>query len=102
MGPGSPLPRPERYRSRDGRSRLRRRTMSARRRSFWGWGYEDRFPNAEARAALAAQVGLFLGTLPSPREPVALDSIALSPPRVVPPPELGGSMLDEDRIRHTH
>jgi alkyldihydroxyacetonephosphate synthase len=76
--------------------------MSERRRSFWGWGYEDRFPDAASRSELAGRIGLLLGCEPSPRDPVALDSIVLPPPRVVPRPELGGSTLAEDRIRHTH
>jgi len=76
-----------------------------RERNFWGWGYADRFPDAEARRALGAQVGAMLGRDPlEPREPPRLDAITLPPPRVAPPAALAalGSTAPRDRITHTY
>jgi len=79
--------------------------MPDRERSFWGWGFQDRFPDADARRALGAHVGALLGLGPlSPREPPSIEAIMLSAPRIQPPPELAalGTSAVRDRIMHTH
>jgi alkyldihydroxyacetonephosphate synthase len=74
-------------------------------RSFWGWGYRERFPDAEARAAIGAQIGALLGvSLQAPKAPPALGSIGLRPSRIDVPPSLAG-VVDcgrKARIFHTH
>ncbi|QRK11468.1 FAD-binding oxidoreductase [Archangium violaceum] len=77
--------------------------MSTRATSIWGWGYADKFPDIEARRALAEQVSPLLGG-PNlePREPAA--SPRLPPPRVAPPESLAElcSAEDSDRAAHTY
>lgn len=74
-------------------------------RSHWAWGFEDRFPAVEARAALGRQVAALLGVAPrEPRVPVPLRDVRLTPPRVPVPPSLAAftSAGDEERVRHTY
>ena len=77
----------------------------ARRRSLWGWGWEDRFPDDDARRALAAQVA-FLSSGPAPalRAPVPEEAIALAPSRLQVPPSLADFTTDDAgaRARRTH
>lgn len=71
-----------------------------RERSHWAWGWADRFPTREARAGLAAQVGMLLGAELSVSEAVPLDAVTLRPPRVAP-----GGPCSADRgarIRQTY
>jgi alkyldihydroxyacetonephosphate synthase len=79
--------------------------MSERRRSFFGWGYEDEAVSAEeldwferAWSQLFQVDGL--ESAPMPRE----SDITLRPPRVSPPPALGSICTDEkyDRLLHTY
>lgn len=61
---------------------------AARRRSLWGWGFADRFPDAAARQGLAQLVRLLLPhsqprLLPLPVEDAA--ALAVPPPRLAPP-----------------
>ncbi|MCB9540699.1 MAG: FAD-binding oxidoreductase [Myxococcales bacterium] len=74
-------------------------------RSHWGWGYADRFPDAEGQAALAAQVGQVLG-LPAGAlaRPVPLDHVAVPTPRVDVPASLGVPCARDPatRARHTY
>ena len=78
--------------------------MSARRRKFWGWGYEDAGPSAGQEAGIArtlsARLGTALDLTPVPRE----DEIALTPPRVQPPAALRDlcSAAPHDRLGHTY
>ncbi|GAC1357945.1 MAG: FAD-binding oxidoreductase [Polyangiales bacterium] len=77
--------------------------MTERARSFWGWGFADRFPDDDTRRALAAQVGTMLGLDGlAPLEAPSLASIALAAPRVAAPPPLapfvGGAR--GERIHH--
>ncbi|MCX5739119.1 MAG: hypothetical protein NTZ61_11620, partial [Proteobacteria bacterium] len=62
--------------------------MTARRRKFWGWGYEDAGPSPEQELGIArtlsARLGSALALTAVPRE----DEIALTPPRVQPPAAL--------------
>ncbi|MCA9714555.1 MAG: FAD-binding oxidoreductase, partial [Myxococcales bacterium] len=80
---------------------------ASRRLSFWGWGYEDRFPDAETRAQLGAQLHALLGlegAPPTVREPPTLADVRLPDPRVAVPAALAGfcTAAREDRVRHTY
>lgn len=77
----------------------------ARKRSFWGWGWEDKFPDAATRKTLGAQAGAMLGFSPERcDEPPSLGSIELRKPRIDVPTSLQRFMSDhhEARIRHTY
>ena len=79
--------------------------MSHRARSFWGWGYADRFPDAEGQHALAGHVNGTLGfAAPILRRPVELEDIALPPSRVTPPESLWSfcTTSNRDRVTHTY
>ena len=73
-----------------------------RERSFWGWGWADKLPDAEMRRAIGARVGSFFGRAPLGLLPLpSIDDVALPAPRVVP--ELGFCTSDpRERIFHTH
>ncbi len=77
--------------------------MPERRRSHWGWGYEDqRFSPAEVRAAaggLAAHLGL--GDV-EVHDPVALEAVALPVPRVAPPAALTEICENDAHARASH
>jgi alkyldihydroxyacetonephosphate synthase len=79
--------------------------MTPRRRSFWGWGYEDRFPSEAERKgmgeAVASMVG-FRGSEPAP--PPELDDIHLRPARVAVPDAFTAFTTDHphERIHHTY
>ena len=78
------------------------KTETTRTRSFWGWGYEDRLPDVEARAALGMQVGALLGVdALTPRPLPRLEDVKLAAPRFEVPVAIA-STDREDRIRHTH
>ena len=67
-----------------------------RKRSFWGWGWEDKFPDASARKAMAEHAQLMLGFAPKRLdEPPALESIQLSRARLSPPGSLAHSISDD-------
>jgi alkyldihydroxyacetonephosphate synthase len=78
---------------------------AARRRRFWGWGWEDAGPSVEQRQAigqlLAARFGL--PDLVPVREP-RLEELALPTPRVSPPAALVAccSSTPYDRAGHTY
>jgi alkyldihydroxyacetonephosphate synthase len=79
--------------------------VSQRERSHWGWGWADRFPDADARRSLGQQVAFLLGASPpEPGEPVPLSEAALPAARLAAPPALTGFCTDdrEARIRHTY
>src|SRR5262249_2482046 len=61
----------------------------ARRRSFWGWGYEDEQLSTaelrEAAAAIVSHLGFGSGEVESP---VSLDAVTLPAPRLEPPASL--------------
>ena len=74
-------------------------------RSFWGWGWEDKFPNTEARKAHGEHAQLMLGFAPERcDEPPVLDAIELRDSRVAPPSSLASfvSAGHETRVRHTY
>lgn len=76
-----------------------------RRRSFWGWGWEDKFPSRDQRQAMAGQVESLLGVRDLVAQPQPqLEEIILPPPRRDPPPALL-SLVTEDRYEracHTY
>ncbi|HSP82020.1 MAG TPA: FAD-binding oxidoreductase [Myxococcaceae bacterium] len=79
--------------------------MNTRATSIWGWGYADKFPDTEARRALAEQVSPLLGGVAlEPREPTPPEAFHLPRPRVAPPPALAElcSTQDADRAAHTY
>ena len=74
-------------------------------RSFWGWGWEDKFPGREARKAQGEHAKLVLGFAPERLDdPPVLDAIDLRPPRIAVPSSLTAFLSDEHepRIRHTY
>ncbi|MDQ3757773.1 MAG: FAD-binding oxidoreductase [Actinomycetota bacterium] len=79
--------------------------MGERRRSWWGWGWEDQALTREQTHSLAAAVA---GRLPGAdldiRSPVSLDNVALPTPRVEPPAVLSAwcSSSAFDRASHTY
>ena len=75
-----------------------------RERSFWGWGWADKFPDDESRRALAANVGAMLGIEPPElRTPPLVEQITLPAPAVALPPSLAPfcSAAANERISHT-
>jgi alkyldihydroxyacetonephosphate synthase len=77
----------------------------ARKRSFWGWGWEDKFPDAATRKTTGEHAQLMVGFAPQRcDEPPSLDSIQLNATRVDPPPTLAAFVTAdrEARIRHTY
>ena len=68
-------------------------------RSFWGWGYEDKFPSDDARRALAKRVGAVFGREPTLLPLPSLDAITLPEPRFQPPLELKSFGTTDKRER---
>ncbi|MFI4977628.1 MAG: FAD-binding oxidoreductase [Solirubrobacterales bacterium] len=77
--------------------------MNIRRHKHWGWGFEDQQPSpAEVRSAasgLAAHLDVTLGEV---EDPVALEAVHLSPPRLRAPAALAEICLDDDHARASH
>ena len=73
-------------------------------RSFWGWGYEDKFPNDDIRRSLAKRLGSVFGTEPALRPLPTLEHVKLPDPRYQPPVELKsfGTTDVRDRALHTY
>lgn len=76
--------------------------MVERVRSFWHWGYEDKFPKDEARAKLAKRLELFFGKAPEPRPAPTLEQAKMPEPRYTPPVELRGFGTTDKRQRALH
>jgi alkyldihydroxyacetonephosphate synthase len=79
--------------------------MGERRRSWWGWGWEDEALSPEQVSALGAAVASRLGLSEvSARPAPALASLDLPPPRLTPPASLGEicSTDVESRAGHTY
>ena len=76
-----------------------------RKRSFWGWGWEDKFPDTASRKALGEHAQLMLGFAPERcDEPPLLEAIELRAPRMRVPSALDGIVNSdhEARVRHTY
>jgi alkyldihydroxyacetonephosphate synthase len=74
----------------------------ARVRSFWAWGYEDRFPTDDARKKLAERMGAALGHTPELLPLPSDASLSLPDPAFMPPVELRGIGTTDVRDRATH
>jgi alkyldihydroxyacetonephosphate synthase len=76
----------------------------SRRRSYWAWGYEDKFPPDDARKALAARLGAVFGGAPELKALPSLDSVAIPEARYTPPVELRGLGTTDkfERALHTY
>jgi alkyldihydroxyacetonephosphate synthase len=74
---------------------------AVRRRSHWGWGYEDERPSPDELRAAAAGLAAHLGFgSPEPERPVPLEAVALPAPRVALPPGL--PLTDDPHARALH
>lgn len=76
--------------------------MPTRARSFWGWGYDDKFPSEAARQQLAARIGKVFGTTPALRPLPKIEDVVLPEPRYTPPLELKGFATANKRERASH
>ena len=79
--------------------------MSARRRSWWGWGWEDEALSPDQVAALGAAVASRLGLSGvSPRPAPTLSTLDLPPSRLTPPSSLAEicAVDVESRASHTY
>jgi alkyldihydroxyacetonephosphate synthase len=77
--------------------------MTARELSFWGWGWADKFPDDEGRAAIASSVAAMLGFAGlAPRPAPRLEDVALHPPRVAVPEALAAFTTSDRRARIFH
>jgi alkyldihydroxyacetonephosphate synthase len=72
-----------------------------RRRSHWGWGYEDERPSGGELRAAAAGLAAHLGFgSPEPEQPVPLEVVSLPAPRVALAPGL--PLTDDPHARALH
>ncbi|MBI3183561.1 MAG: FAD-binding oxidoreductase [Myxococcales bacterium] len=74
-------------------------------RSYWGWGYADRFPGPEELAAIGDRVLSVLGRVRvEPRPPPAIEQARLPPAKVEPPQLIRAfcSAQKLDRAAHTY
>lgn len=74
-------------------------------RSHWGWGLAARFPDAETRAGLGAQLARHFGLRPTaPAEPRPIEAARLPPSRLPVPAALAHLLRDDDdaRLRHAY
>src|SRR5215208_641796 len=72
--------------------------MAERRRSHWGWGYEDVQAGSEERRAAAPGIAAHLGFgRTQPLEPASLDDASLPEPRLAPPDGALGGLVSSDR-----
>lgn len=77
--------------------------MGDRELSFWGWGYADKFPDAEGRKNLGSQVTTLLGfNEVELLDPPSLDDVELRAPRLEPPTALDEICTTDKRSRTAH
>lgn len=77
--------------------------MAERRRSWWGWGYEDEAVDADGQRGLAAALGERLGLDDVDiRPPADLGEVALAEPRITPPAALAALCSTDRRDRAAH
>ncbi|MBV9410855.1 MAG: FAD-binding oxidoreductase, partial [Acidimicrobiia bacterium] len=77
--------------------------MSERRRSWWGWGWEDEALSADQVASLGAAVASRLGLADvSARPAPSLASLDLPPPRLAPPATLADICSSDVEARASH
>lgn len=76
-----------------------------RRRSVWGWGWEDKLPDEAGRRNLAQLAAAFLGLPPLTLGPIPSDAdIVVPAPRLTVPPHFTAIASDvaRDRAAHTY
>jgi alkyldihydroxyacetonephosphate synthase len=74
-----------------------------RRRSHWGWGYEDEQPSADELRSTAAFLAGHLGFgSPDPETPVPLSDVVMPLPRLTPPEALTAICSTDRYERATH
>jgi alkyldihydroxyacetonephosphate synthase len=73
-----------------------------RRRSWWGWGWDDEAMTDQEVAKLAGAVGERLGRALDVRPPPDLAAVELRAPRVVPPPALASICTVDPHARAAH
>jgi len=79
--------------------------MGARRRKFWGWGWEDEGPSLEHQRNLAAMLAARFGCEPPEvRKPPRLSEVELREPRRLPPASLASFCTRDvyERASHTY
>ncbi|MCC6848687.1 MAG: FAD-binding oxidoreductase [Deltaproteobacteria bacterium] len=77
--------------------------MQARRRRFWGWGWEDAGPSAEQQARIAMLLAARLGVdVPKIGAPPRIEDVALRAPRVAPPAALARLCATDSFARASH
>src|ERR687898_10221 len=77
--------------------------VAARRRKFWGWGFEDQQPSHEQVEAVAAGAREHLGFPPAQVErPARLDDLELPPPRLEPPASIASICRSDPYERAAH
>jgi alkyldihydroxyacetonephosphate synthase len=78
--------------------------MTARRRKFWGWGYEDGGPTPEQEAGIAKTLAQRFGAPLELTPPPRVDEIALRAPRVAAPDALADVVSYDpfDRLAPTY
>jgi alkyldihydroxyacetonephosphate synthase len=76
----------------------------SRRRSWWGWGWEDAAVAGDELERLAGMLAAFLGDAGAPRDAPDPAALGLPPPRVDPPAALAAlaDASDEGRAAHSH
>jgi alkyldihydroxyacetonephosphate synthase len=76
---------------------------ATRRRKHWGWGFEDQQPSPDEVRVSAIALGEHLGlTLTEVEQPVELESVALSPPRIAAPASLAEICVTDRYARVSH
>ena len=75
-----------------------------RHRSWWGWGYEEDALDAAEATRLGALLGPAFGLEAVPRRPPAVETLAMAPPRLVPPASLAAicSSTPAERASHAY
>jgi alkyldihydroxyacetonephosphate synthase len=76
---------------------------TARRRKFWGWGFEDQQPPPDQVREAGAGIRAHLGFEPAEVEtPVAIEDVELTPPRLQPPASLAEICAGDTYERASH
>jgi alkyldihydroxyacetonephosphate synthase len=73
-----------------------------RRRSWWGWGYEDAAVSDEDAAHLGKLLGPRFGLDGTRRHPPPVEELELAPPRLTAPAPLAGMCTGDARERASH
>jgi len=77
--------------------------VSIRRRKHWGWGFEDEQPSREEVRAAAGGLATHLGFPPvEVEDPVSLDALKLTDPRIAPPSTLAEICTADTHARASH